>query len=1195
MSYERKSLRNVASVVLTFIELLSIISPIVFISETVKAYPNLAVVGTYFYNSAGGTEVYPGSKNAKIVVEVRNLENTSIKDVQGCFQLPTGFSLAGGSSCVNALSPNNTFKTQYGPGEVFIFRNYVNVEKNVNPGYYTISISVTYTTSVGDVKSENLQTHVYIHPYPTISLAIVDVWWESNEVFPGTQNAALHIRLKNTGKSDIAGGYGKAVIEQLRPNEIRFNLPTLPSGNTYELTLTGVDIPPNTLPNEYKVLLKLNVTAKTEDGVEYEANNVEIPFKVKVSEAPIPKLNVVDSGWVYGISYVEGKSINVYVTLQNVDQQSINSLVAKLFLPKGLKSRDGRDYVVTALNRVVRYGEVFTLTFDNIITSLQSLSDLKFTLVLEGFATYRNAEFWFNISTQLIAKVTSEDILKLTDVWWSYRGSSAEALPTAQKINLNFRIANFGQDSLTVLEAKLKLPQVFNVRTLEGDCLTVVQAGTTCTLQALVDVSSNAAPGVYNGTLSLTYVVRVGSSLLYSVKEFNINLYVNDPKSYEPNIVLSKAWWGATTPSVSYGLENLLPAHIELTNLGRYDVEYVYVKVVSPQNISIVDGEGLCSSTLPAGGVCRLTPYFNLKGLNVSNVTLRVFVTYYLTLYGTYIRFSKNFTITLPLTTYPPQTLGRLGVVSYGWMNNYPVFPNTQNATYIVTLVNRYPYSISAINAELLMPKGFTASKGLHTAYVAGPIPPNQVVQLSYTLNVGNVSPGTYEAQLIIYYLILSGGEGLGATEVLKIPIQVNSYVAGIQLVTTSWVGRPAEPGTYGNILIVVLRNVDFPQISSVVADVLLPNGIIASLNNESVVKLPASSTPVLPQQLQTQIPPQIQELLRGTQQLQMKTQFNKGDFIYFTLQLNVLNVSPGTYEALFNISFIDHWGNLRFYEVRVPVNVLGAPILIMVWSDDSLNFKNSRVVNMTVKLLNLGSSPAYNVYLAVYPYGIYTLLPKSTPIYIDRLPPNEVKVVKVPVYLNPLPSAQVPITITYGNIPFIAKVIYTTATGFMQTFNVTFTVSVEPFIKLLLIDVKSSYVNGEYRVSGTIVNVGNAQAQRLTGRLIVGDLSSPEEFIGDLDPSSQVSFSIRYRGEYLSKIKLVLSYRNPYNEVEEVIEELRVTEVITPTTTVTPQPFETELMLRYGVIIATVAFLAVVAVLLYRYLKTHPVPTVRE
>jgi len=1198
MGCKAENLRGLASVVLTFITLLSIISPLTVIltSKTVKAFPNLAVVDTHFYSSSGSTEVYPGSRNARIVVEVRNLENDSIKDVQGCFQLPPGFSVASGSSCVNALSPNNTFKTQYEPGEVFILRNYVNVGKNVNPGVYYIDISVTYSTSSGDVKSETLMTYVYVYPYPAISLAVVDVWWDSNEVFPGTQNAALHLRLKNVGNSDIVGGYGKAILgRQLKPEEIRFNLPALPSGNTYELILTGIDIPTNTSPDEYRITLKVNVTANTEDGVEYEAKNVEILFKVKVSEAPAPQLDVVDSGWVYGTSYVEGRSISIYVTLQNVGHQTINSLKAKLLLPKGLQSRDGRNYVVTTLSRAVGYGDIFTLTFNDIITSLQGLSELKFTLVLEGLATYRNAEFWFNVSIQSSAKVVSENILKLTDVWWSYGGSSAEALPTAQKINLNFRIANLGQDPLTVLEAKLKLPQEFNVRTLEGNCLTTVQAGMTCTLQALVDVSPNAVAGVYNGTLTLTYVVRTGSSLLYSIKEFNVNLYVSNPRSYEPNVVLSKVWWGATTPTVSYGLENLLPVHVELTNLGRYNAEYVYVKVVSPQSITIVDGEGLCSNTLSAGGLCRLTPYLNLKGLNVSNVTLQVLVTYYLTLYGTYIQFSKNFTVTLPLTIYPPQTLGRLGVVNYGWMNNYPVFPNTQNATYVITLVNRYPYPISAINAELLLPEGVSASKGLRTAYVAGPIQPNQVVQLSYTLNVGNVSPGTYEAQLNIYYLILSGGEGLGATEVLKVPIQVNSYTSGIQLVTTSWVGKPAEPGTYGNALVVVLRNLDFPQMNGVIAEVFLPNGIVASSNNESVVKLPASSTPTLQQGIQAQLPPQIQELLKTVQQPQTITQFSKGDFIYFTLQLNVLNVSPGTYEALFNVSFIDHWGNLRSYEVKVPVNVLGAPILITVWSDDSLNFKDSRVVNMKVKLLNLGSSPAYNVYLAVYPYGTYTLLPKSTPIYIDRLLPNEVKVVEIPVYLNPLPSSQIPVAITYGNIPFMATVIYTTATGFRQIFNTTFTVSVEPFIKLLLTDVKSSYINGEYRVSGTIINVGNAQAQRLTSRLIVGDLSSPEEFIGDLDPSSQVSFSIRYQGSYLSRIKLVLSYRNPYNEVEEVVEELNVAEVATPTVTVTPQPSETELLFRYGVIIAIAVFLAFVVVLLYRYLKTHPIPTVRE
>ncbi|MEM2805226.1 MAG: hypothetical protein QXL26_07390, partial [Zestosphaera sp.] len=407
---------------------------------------------------------------------------------------------------------------------------------------------------------------------------------------------------------------------------------------------------------------------------------------------------------------------------------------------------------------------------------------------------------------------------------------------------------------------------------------------------------------------------------------------------------------------------------------------------------------------------------------------------------------------------------------------------------------------------------------------------------------------------------------------------------------------RPAEPGTYGNVLVVVMRNSEYPSIRGLVADVALPEGFVSSINNESRVRVAAtSSLPQIPvQQLGN-----VQDLLRYYTQLlgaqtPLQAQFGKGDFVYFVIPINVLSVAPGIYYAEMTLSFVDHWDNIRTQELKVPLSVLGSPILIQVWSEDSLNFRDSRETNMTLKILNLGTAPAYNVYLAVYPYGSYVLIPKSTPTYISRLEPGVITSVSIPVYLNPLPSAQIPVPITYGNIPFMATVIYTTSNGLRQVINTSFTVSIEPFIKFMLSDVKVSYSNGLVRLSCTLINVGNAQAQRITAKLVGGGREGEEIFIGDLDPSSQTSFAIYLEtGTYVESVKLLLSYRNPYNEVEVLSREFGVTQLITQTTT--PPPQQPADLLRYGIMVAVIVFLGLVAFILYRYLKTHPIPQVRE
>ncbi len=1161
----------------------------------------LSLVSVTQRNAAGDTSVYPGSKNVEVSVEIRNDESLSIRGVQGCFSLPEGFHFSAGfQSCVPAYSVNGSWSYEFTPGEIFLLRTRLNVDDYVLPGSYGLGLNVTYR--VVDGSSETLNhvefiIYVNVSDYPVVELSIVDVWW-SSQVFPGTQGATLNIRVKNSGDSDVLSGYGILTLQPpLMPEEFRVEIPTIPEGSTYVLVVSGVDIPPTTSPGSYEGLIRINVTSRTGDGVTYE-QETNLSFTVVISTPKTPNIVVVDSGWSYGAAYSESRSVTVFITLQNRDLATINSLIAVLKLPRGFTSRDGRDYVIATLETPMNYGSIATLTFGNIVINVSDFPEgvIITEVYLEGLATYRGSEYWFNLTLNVTATLVSEDVLRISRVEWSYQGDVAEALPSSKDIALIIRLSNFGQDALTLVDVRPLFPDFIQVKSVGGTCLTGVQPGSTCILQLVVDVSSGAKPGLYNSSIIVTYDARVGTSILYRTTVLDFQISISNPYDYTVDIVLSKVWWGATTPATSYGLEKLYPLHVEVTNLGRYGASYVYLRVTGYNNVTIIDGEGVCSTYLGPGTSCRLTPYVSLSETKTNELVLSIEVTYYITTYGSYVPVTTSYVVRVPFSTYPPSSLGGLSLINFGWVNNNPVYPNTQNATYLVYLINHYPYSVSSVYAELVLPEGFSASKGLNRAYVPGPIPSNQVLQLSFNLNVGDVKPGWYESFLRLFYLINSGGEGLGIAEEVELPVLVNDAATGLELVSTSWVGKPAEPETYGNVLAIVMRNSEYPSIRGLVADVTLPEGFVSSLNNESRVRIVAtSSLPQIPiQQLSN-----VQDLLRYYTQLlgtqtPTQTQFGRGDFAYFVIPVNVLSVSPGTYYADMILSFVDHWDNIRTQELRFPISVLGSPILIQVWSESSLNFKDSREANMTLKILNLGSAPAYNVYLAVYPYGSYIVIPKTSPIYISRLEPGIIASVNVSVYLNPLPSAQVPIPITYGNIPFMATVIYTTSNGLRQVINTSFTVSVEPFIKFMLSDVKVSYANGLVRLSCTLINVGNAQAQRITAKLVSGGRESEEVFIGDLDPSSQTSFAVSLEtGTFVDTVKLLLSYRNPYNEVEVLSKEFGVTPPIIQTTTPPPQqPPDT---LRYGIMIAVIVFLGVVAFLLYRYLKTHPVPQVRE
>lgn len=1183
---------NRVSEVLMLLIVLSLVT-LTPLPPTAQASPDLTLVSYKITSAAGTTAVYPGSKGVTITVEIMNDEPYNISNVQGCFTFPEGFTTAQGrGSCSDATSPSGAFKTEFVPGEVFRITNAIDIDKGVLPGTYEFSINVSYTLRdpAGPYRKwQAFNLTITVSNYPAVHLYVREAWWGSDKVFPGTQGAVLYVKIENPGMIDVRGGEAKVLVPKpLNPSTVRVNLPAIPSGETVTIQVQGIDVPIDAKPGIYSFRMNFYVTAVTEDGVTYDAEE-STTFTAYIS-APEPlNVKVIDSGWVQGTSYGNARAVSVYVTLQNLDHATIETVVAKLKLPEGLVSRDGRDYVITTHEAPITFGDVFTLTFSNInVTSVVNES-LRFELELSFTATYRGAEFHVDGVYSITANLISEDVLKIAQQRWVFNGANAEALPSAKAITLEITLVNYGQDAITAVIPHITLPEGIKLRSFGGSCETGVAPGATCSLLITTDIDPSVEPGMYQATLSIDYVVRAGNAYLYANKVFNLTFSIDDPTNYSPNLILSKAEWGTATPATMYGGERVAPANIEITNLGRYAANHLYV-TITPLNstVKVIEGSGLCSTSLPPGSACRTTFYLDLGKASEGKILLNVTARYVISQYGAFVPKNVSFITSLSIEEYAALYLGDVDIVSYGWANGLPVYPMTENATFIVTLANHNPYNIVSLKAWLEPPEGITVSGPVKQEYVPGPILTDQEAQLSFKLSVSDVAPGTYEASLKMFYVIESGGAAINRTAIKQVYIQIEGIEEGIEFVTTGWYGAPAQPNTYGNLLYVVFRNVQFPTLKGVVAQIELPQGFTSAVNNMSVVKLPATaSLPQIPVQGGAGLTNQLTALL---QNLQAPASLSKGDFIYVVTPINVLDVVPGTYTAKVTLSFIDQWGNLREYSKDVPISVLGSTLIVKVWSDDVLDFSESRDATLHIKLLNVGSAPIYNTYLTVYSPTSY-ILPKSIPIYVGELKPGEIKSVNVTVFLNPIPSQQVPFAITYGNMPFMAGIIYTDALGNRHTINATFTVSVQPFIDLRIQDVKVVKEGSTIKVSGTITNLGNAQAQRITAKLRIGDYESEEMFVGDLDPSSQTSFSVvaTYNGS-VEEVTIVLSYRNPYNEPEEITLRAPITEYIAVTTTPLPQEGGIDIY-RVGTAAAVILFLVLVGLAIRKYLKQHPVP----
>ncbi len=1155
------------------------------------------VLTSYTAQSSTGGDIFPGSRNAVITLQVRNNESGNITNVQGCFYFNTKYikPADGKGSCSDATTPGGRYEAAYEPGEVFQLSTTVNVDKRTPPNTYWLTVEVTYILTNNSSKIKKSVTFtlpLQIKNYPPVTLTVVDTWWSSNEVYPGTSSATLNIKLLNKGSTNVQGG--SAIIEvpePLRPSEVRLNLPAISSGGYATLAIRGLDIPINTSPKAYEFVIRYNSTASTSDGVTYTYRG-KTAFKASVSKPSTPYIKIIDYGWVTA-SYNNSRNAGLYITIQNLDHSTINAIVATLELPTGMITRDGRGYLVTSSNTPLNFGNILTLRFSGINVSNYEGSQATFNISVKYLATYNNAQYYITRNYSITLNLVSEDIIYLTQVKWLHNGAIAEALPTAKGLTLQVSIANYGVDAVTTVIPKLKLPEGFTLKSFSGSCINGLAPGSQCELRFAIDISGTVNSGIYGSELQLNYMIRSGNTLMYSSKMIQIYLPISDPNKFLPNLTIGNYWWGSTAPTTAYGLERMMPAHIEIVNTGRYGVVNVeYSLVTLNKTVRIIYSRGLCTSSLPSGGICRITPYIDLGNVSGGNIFLKINLKYYVNMYGAYIPKLKTFLLVLPLQQYSGMKESNLEIVNYGWLNNQPVYPETDNATYVITIANHYPYSVRSIKAFIKLPKGFRISGPNNITYLSGPITTGATADLTYTISVGNVKPGYYRGQVSITYVINSGGASVLNVVNKEVILQVQGVGKGIEYVTSGWYGRPVQPNTYGNVMYIVFRNDVFPTMKGIVADVELPPGFTSSINNESRVRIPAtSSLPQIPAGGNT--PKTLSEILKGLPS-QAPKNVGKGDLLYFVIPVNVLNVNPGNYTALVGISFVDQWENLRNYSLKIPISVIGSTYLIRLWSDDVLNFNKSREVIMHVKVLNDGTAPVHNVYLALYsPSQYFVLLPKRNPMYLGTIKPNKVRVINVTVFYNPITSPQLPTTVTYGNLPFMSNIIYTDPLGNLHTVNASFTVSIQPFIKLILQDITIKRESSEVSISATLTNLGNAQAQRITAKLTVGNRTGPEEFIGDLDPSSQTSFSVTINcSKSVNSVTLLITYRNPYNE-PEIMKYIAQLPKYYPTITTSPVAGKAGLdIYRLSIAVAVVGFLAITGFLIYYHLKKHPIQT---
>ncbi len=1144
------------------------------------------------------TKVYPGSTDEILVVRIANMEALDITDALVELKLPQGF------------TPETLYRDQVSiPGSSITSISFtgINIDENTRPGNYTATLLIKGLISNNDGSCREI-TLSYTIPITvsntnTTVLEIIHVDWSTGKAYSNSIDNSFYILYRVTKPATVE----KLVVKAYYPDGVYSRNTGEPRdivivngpygyNDIFKISFDSIMInrtSPGTIPIylDVKILLSIN---NAETWI-----NTSNTIMLRVDK-PMLNLTIIDYGWSGGRASNYTDNARLYITLQSHSIDTITHMTIKLLLPPGVTARDGGKTVTWTSSNIINYGDIITASFPGLHIETNN-TNLEFTIVVNATLTLQGMTYWATMTKNITVELYSvEKTFIIANTRTLYNNQPAPILPTAHNIVYEITLLNILGEQVTSVAYDVELPNGIKLLDKTGSCTYGVAPGSTCTITLRLDVG-DISPGTYTGVLSLSITKNLGGSIVVDKEKLFFNIMVSDPSDYKPDIRVIQVYWGSGTPTYVYKGDRRAPITIVLANYGRYSASAVTVNLTS-NDIEFLNNNIMCASSLPSSTTCQAIFYADLAELNKSTVDLDIKVSYLQTVYGTHIAYTEVHHRTLEVKEFQG-TINNTDiiVVDAGWSNDWPVYPGTKSAVYVVTLANMLPYSIAGIEAELVLPNGFKASGNYTTkAYVSGPVASLQEFILSFKLDAANTTPGLYAAELVINYYIESNGPGLRRTITYIVPLKISDPRYALEYIASGWIGEPPMLREKSAPYYVLFRNNEYPSMTGIVVNLRLPDGMTSSVNNASTVNI----TPVIipgvqaSQLLGTQGIAGLLQFIRSQPQQVASSSIGKGDYLYITTKLNLHLAKPGVYKANATITFIDHWGSIEVVDTTLPIPVYGGLQEIVIKSLKPLVFINS-TATLEIMVKNIGELPLYNVYVITAP--MYPLaLPLDTTHYIQALKPGEAVILNYTLVYNPAVAASVAgmgLTTTsitggvYGSLPVRVAVVYRDELGTVNLYNTTIGVVIKPFIDIILSrDTIAKYKDGVVIVSGLVINYGISSARSLEIRLIYGDRIA-YSFIGDIDPASQTAFRLEIPVDKLVNKTVVveLYYRDDYNNEYIKRYSLNITEIMVETTETTTPIVPTGITSYHLIVVAVIAvFLASVFYLIWRLAAKH-------
>ena len=1107
----------------------------------------------------------------------RNKDLATINSIVARLELPRCMYSSNGSNVAyvdlnRAVSQGEVFEIDF--NQITISRDCVFNE------YYFANLTLEIYASLKGSEFYTTATYILpmIIPNASIDLKISSVYWGINPVYPGSINNRLVIELLNRDYMDLRDVVATLRSDILYPEENYQAINTLSSGSSAQLVFTE-SVKPYVSPGVHRATLSLIFTVYSGSTSFLSSKSYTIDLRIYEPQKPLIEILGVD--WVYEEAYTHSIGNQLEILLRNHDVVNIRSLQITLRTPENISIRGLREYTIDGGS--LSAGSFNRYTFDRIDIDVDKPGMYLFNITFSGYAGDSGSEFWFSISYNTYLEIRDPaNRIEIIDYGWD----QVTAYENTTRASVYVLVRSFLKQSIYTIVAELEL---LNALSSQGS--SVITSTYTTTIN-YGDVARIVFRGIeISGQRILRAVLRLHAVVGTQDLRYNISLSREiDLETIRESVLeisyIYSMYQGTSAPILPSARGVTL--RIGFVNTKPETVSSISFSVSMPQQIISRGVEGTCLSGSPAGGTCYLDLYLDIDdsarpGIYVINVSTRIYKIVSNSLLST----DQVFSIPIEIED-PSRYVGEpvIAAIYWGTTSPQPVFANSRYVpmTIRITNIGRYPITGLSVNvsSEDLYP--------IKSSDVCpGTLASGGVCSITLYFDI-NTTRDKIVAHILMRYMLSQYGAYLefnrSEERILSIErLNSTENLSGtIQFITSYWLSGSAEPLSMGNQLVILFRNNFEDQIRGAYLVLYLPEGMKYSNDNSSIARVvPLASLPYINPQIP--LPQQLQEIYRSAQTPSQVIQ--RGDFIVFLVPINIFNVSLGIYKARAVLFYTDALGVLKNFEAEISIPVLGSSKYINIFFSGP-TIINQSYVDTKMYVENIGSSPIYNVYIAIYPYaGAPLIIASPSVIYLDKIDPSELKELSIRIAYNPYAGYQT--EIRYGTTPLMISVIYRDPAGSQRVFNTSYAFVVEPFIRIVARELSAVFTPSEgLKISGTLINMGSATAQRVEVVACV-DSTCKSSFIGDVDPASQTAFRIdvplpRVESD---KCTLIIRYYNSYNTLETMNLSINITKIPATQTTTPARELFAELD-TYKIIVSVAVISAVIAVLylLYRYVS---------